>query len=85
MMLRIRAYVPDQDQPLQSAAGRKVVAELIEIHGLAEEVVATITGEYRHGDDLPSLTVQLNLTVQHIQLLNFARELLWGLPDDHPA
>jgi hypothetical protein len=82
MNLRIRSYVIDQDVPLQTGQAMQVVAELVEVHGLEEEVVATMTGEYRWGEDLPSLTVRLNLTMAHVELLSYAGALLYGSHGD---
>jgi hypothetical protein len=81
MTLYIRSYVPDMDEPRQTPDGRRVVAQLIERHGQSEMVVASLTGEYRTGEDLPSLAVAVYLPVAHWQLENYTDvELAGALP-----
>lgn len=81
MTLYIRSSVPGMDQPRQTPDGRRVVAQLVERHGNAEQVVASLTGEYRAGEDLPSVTVVVLLPVAHWRLENYTGvELAGALP-----
>jgi hypothetical protein len=83
MTLIIRSMIPDQDKPLVTPAGRVVIAELVEVHSPgSEDKIATLTGYYSSGSTLPSLKLQLHLTVKHMQLLNYRGSVLYGGLDD---
>jgi hypothetical protein len=69
MMISLRVYCPDQDEPVQSPLGRVVLCDVVEVSGQVPHTVATVKTHVSISGQLVDLTVQILDVMAHLAIL----------------